>query len=81
MIKMTTANKARAKTEFARSVGEYIESFNEAIEYRTSLGEDHMTVQKEPRMNIGQWNMFIDMIEDAGYRIVKDDNITIGVYW
>ena len=54
MIKMTTANKARAKTEFARSVGEYIESFNEAIEYRTSLGEDHMTVQKEPRMNIGQ---------------------------
>ena len=81
MIKMTTASKARAKTEFARSVGDYIESFNEAIEYRTSLGEDHMTVQKEPRMNIGQWNMFFDMIEDAGYRIVKDDNITIGVYW
>ena len=81
MIKMITANKARAKTEFARSVGEYIESFNEAIEYRTSLGEDHMTVQKEPRMNIGQWNIFVDIIENAGYRIVKDDDITIGVYW
>ena len=81
MIKMTTANKARAKTEFARSVGEYVESFNDAIEYRTSLGEDRMKVQKEPRMNIGQWNMFIDMIEDAGYRIVKIDDITIEVYW
>ncbi len=81
MIQMITANKARAKTEFAMSVNEYIGSFNEAIEYRTSLREDHMKVQKEPRMNIGQWNMFIDMIEDAGYRIVKHDNVTIEVYW
>ena len=81
MIKMITANKARAKTEFARSVGEYIESFNEAIEYRTTRGEDHMKVQKEPRMNVGQWDMFINMIEDAGYRIVRDDDIVIEVYW
>lgn len=81
MIKMITADKARAKTEFAMSVNEYIGSFNEAIEYRTSLREDRMKVQKDPRMNIGQWNMFIDMIEDAGYRIVKHDNVTIEVYW
>lgn len=81
MIKMINPNKARAKTEFARSVGKYIESFNEAIEYCSSRGEDHMKVQKDPRLNIGQWNMFIDMVEDAGYRIVKDDDITIGVYW
>ena len=81
MIKMTTANKARAKTEFARSVEENIKSFNEAIEYRTSRGEDHMKVQRDPRMNNGQWNMFINMIEDAGYRIVKNDDIVIEVYW
>ena len=81
MIQMITANQARAKTEFAMSVNEYISSFNEAIEYRTSLREDRMKVQKESRMSIGQWNMFVDMIEDAGYRIVKHDNITIEVYW
>jgi len=81
MIKMTTASKARAKTEFARSIGEYIESFNEAIEYRTSRGEDHMKAQKAPKMNIGQWNIFLDMIENAGYRIVKDNDTTIDVYW
>jgi hypothetical protein len=32
-------------------------------------------------MNIGQWKLFIDMIEQAGYRIVDLHAGKIEVYW
>jgi hypothetical protein len=81
MIQMITANKARAKTEFAMSVNEYISYFNQGIEEETRKGRVSMTVEMFKDMNIGQWKLFIDMIEQAGYRIVDLHAGKIEVYW
>ena len=81
MIKMITANKARAKTEFAMSVNDYISYFNQRIEEETRKGRVSMTVEMFKGMNVGQWELFIDMIEQAGYRIVDFHADKIEVYW
>ena len=81
MIQMITANKARAKTEFAMSVNEYISYFNQGIEEEARKGRVSMIVEMFKDMNIGQWKLFIDMIEQAGYRIVDLHAGKIEVYW
>lgn len=81
MIQMITANKARAKTEFAMSINEYISYFNQGVEEETRKGRVSMIVEIFKDMNIGQWNLFIDMIKQAGYRIVDLHAGKIEVYW
>ena len=81
MIQMITANKARAKTEFAVSIDEYISYFNKGIEEETRKGRFSMIVEMFKDMNIGQWNLFIDMIEQAGYNIIDLHAGKIEVCW
>ena len=81
MVKMITANKARAKTEFARSVGAHVGWFNQQIESHTKRGDDGMTIVKPKDMNIGQWELFVDTIISAGYRVVELKADRIEVYW
>lgn len=81
MIQMITADKARAKTEFAMSVNEYVSLFNKGIEEETRKGRVSMIVEMFKDMNIGQWKLFIDMIEQAGYSIVDLHAGKIEVYW